>query len=329
MMGLTYNVVPAAKRRIRLVVIATAAGTLCACGASGSSHITASSAASSGELGSAPPARSQSTGPGATPPSSNDSSQPAAAGSSPAGPRYFELNQQFSGFNSGTTDVTASEEQSAYAHVLFGISPGGTSQVIDGNLSATPVPANVTANSDGCTSIGYSEQTSSATVQFSGTLNNGTMQATVNVSVIGGDVVDNTEYLGASSGTVTFSTPISMVSLDDIPDPPTGGTCAYSSDYGVDASWTPPAQGAAVSGYDIYELVSAVNPPLFDIGHISQADMDDESATTHAHDADVLSYLIYSIGPTGLDSLTPLTLTFSSIAAGILGPNPEASCSGS
>jgi len=203
------------------------------------------------------------------------------------------------------------------------------SQVIDGNLSADPVAATVTPNSDGSTGITYSAQTSSATVQFTGKLDNGTMSATVALSVIGGDVIDGTEYLGSSSGNITFTAPVSTVSPGDIPYPPTGGYCAYSSDEGVDASWTPPAQRPGVSSYDVYELVSAENPPLFYLGHVNQASMADESEITHENDADVLSYLIYSIGPTGLDSLTPLTLTFSSIPAGIFGPNAQASCSGS
>ena len=188
--------------------------------------------------------------------------------------------------------------------------PDGPSSAIDGNLSATPVPLTVTANSDGSTTIGYSEQTSNASLQFTGTLNNGTISATVTVNMSGGDVVDGTEYLGDGTGTVQFTAPVSTVSPDDVPAPPAGGYCAYSTDDGIDANWTPPSEGPSVSSYHVYEVNSNAASLVTYLGEANQAGMDDESGLTRATDADALSYLIYSIGPTGVDSLTPLTLTF-------------------
>jgi hypothetical protein len=321
--------------RVRVVagaslILVTAA--LAACGSGGSSAAGPVAQASSAAPapGSASAAASSSPSfTGSAPASASWTPSASPSTSSPAAPQEFELNQSFNDFQT-TTDLTADEEQSSYQHVLFEINPGGSSYVIDGNLSPTPVPATVTANSDGSTGISYSEQVSSmasTSVSFQGTLTGSTMQATVNVDQSGGDVVDHTEYLGASSGSASFTTTISPVSPDDIPAPPAGGTCGFSSDYGVTLSWSPPSQGPSVSDYDLYESVAGLAPPVFYLTRVNGTSYDDESAVTKGHDADVLPYYVYAVGPTGIESLTPLVLTLSSLPAGLNGAAPQAFCS--
>jgi hypothetical protein len=237
-----------------------------------------------------------SAAPESAPESASASFSPSASASS-SSPYGFELNQSFNGFPA-TTDLTVGEEQGAFEHVLFEINPGGSSYVIDGNLSETPVPATVTANSDGSTGITYSEQVSglaSSSVSFQGTLSGSTMSATVNVDQSGGDVADHTEYLGASSGSASFTTTISTVSPDDVPAPPADGTCGFSSDDGVVLSWSPPSQGPSVSDYDLYESVAGLEPPVFYVNRVNGTSYDDESAVTKGHDADILPYYVYAV----------------------------------
>jgi hypothetical protein len=297
----------AARSRLPIVIVIAAVGALCACGANDSSAAAFSQTSSASTAGTSAPVSQPSS---AQPSSAPASAQQVAATSSAPASYDFELNQQFTSFSS-SNEVTQAEEENAYSHVLFIVNPpNGSSSVIDGNLSATPVPLTVTPNPDGSTTISYSEQTSNASVQFSGTLNNGVMSATVAVNMWGGDVVDGTEYFGDGTGTVTFTGPVSTVSPDDVPAPPTGGYCAYSSDYGIDASWTPPSEGPSVSAYHVYEVNSNAASLVTYLGQADQAGMDDESGLTKGTDADALSYLVYSIGPTGIDSLTPLDLTF-------------------
>jgi hypothetical protein len=293
-----------------IVILIGIAGLLCACGGGATPQSApTSSSSSSGGLNSAPPTTTvPSTESGSPPPPSPASSSDDGSGS-PTSPFDFELNQQFTSFQS-SDDLTQSQEENAYEHVLFMVDPGGSSSVIDGNLSASAVPLDVTVNSDGSLTIGYSEQTSSASLQFTGTLDNGTVTAQVSISTYGGNVVDGTEYFGAGTGTVTFTAPVSVVSADDLPAPPTGGSCAYSSDDGVEASWTPPSQGPAVSSYDVYQVNSNTAALVIYLGRVNGPGIDDESQITHLTDADALSYLVYSVGPTGLDGLAPLSLTF-------------------
>jgi hypothetical protein len=309
------------RTRLRALVTVAAVGALCACGANSSSQ-TASSSALGGNPGpvssaASSPAGSQSTSAPATGGSASPSAaggnadgSPSAAPSSAPASYDFELNQLFTSFRS-SNEVTQAEEENAYDHVLFIINPpGGTSSVIDGNLSATPVPLTVNADSGSGVTLGYSEQTSNASLQFSGTLDNGIMTATVTISMYGGNVVDGTEYLGDGSGTIVFTAPASAVSPDDVPAPPTGGYCSYSSDDGIDANWTPPTEGPQVSAYHVYEVNTNTASLVTYLGAVNMPGMDDESGITKLTDADALSYLIYSIGPSGVDSLVPLTLTF-------------------
>jgi hypothetical protein len=305
-----------------------AVAVLAACGSGGPS--TAAGPDGPGASSAAPAAESASAVASSSPSfagSASASFSPSAS-ASPSSPYEFELNQSFNGFQT-TTDLTAGEEQGAFEHVLFEINPGGSSYVVDGNLSPTPVPATVTANSDGSTGISYSEQVSglaSSGVSFQGTLSGSTMSATVNVDQSGGDVVDHTEYLGASSGSASFTTTISTVSPDDVPAPPADGTCGFSSDDGVVLSWSPPSQGPSVSDYDIYESVAGLEPPVFYVNRVNGTSYDDESAVTKGHDADVLPYYVYAVGPTGIESLVPLVLTLSSLPD-LNGGGLQASCS--
>lgn len=116
-----------------------------------------------------------------------------------------------------------------------------------------------------------------------------------NVDQSGGDVADHTEYLGASSGSASFTTTISTVSPDDVPAPPADGTCGFSSDDGVVLSWSPPSQGPSVSDYDLYESVAGLEPPVFYVNRVNGTSYDDESAVTKGHDADILPYYVYAV----------------------------------
>jgi hypothetical protein len=306
-----------------------AVAVLAACSSSGPSTVARAEGQAASSAGPAPESASAVASSSPSFAGSASASWSPSASASTSSPYDFELSQSFNGFQS-TTDLTADEEQSAFEHVLFEINPGGSSYVIDGNLSETPVPATVTANSDGSTGITYSEQVSgmaSTSVSFQGTLSGSTMNATVNVDMSGGDVADHTEYLGASSGSASFTTTISAVSPGDVPAPPAGGTCDFSSDYGVALSWSPPSQGPSVSDYDIYESVAGLAPPVFYVNRVNGTSYDDESAITKGHDADVLPYYVYAVGPTGIESLTPLVLTLSSLPAGLNGTAPQAFCS--
>jgi hypothetical protein len=224
----------------------------------------------------------------------------------------FELDLPFTSFNSSNA-VTEAEEENAFQHVLFYIDPSGASQsqVIDGNLSGSPVPATVTPHSDGSVSVDYSEQTSSATIDFKGTLTGKTMSATVEVNQIGGDVVEGTEYIGAGNGTVTFTTPINPATYSEIPQPPTGRGCGYTSDYGVDLTWNPPSGGA--SAYDVYAVINTSTTDVVYEGQVSSAGMVDESELAKANDGGTMSYEIYSASSSGLESLTPLYVTLTGL----------------
>ena len=246
--------------------------------------------------------------------SSASASPSATSGSSASLPSagYFELDLPFTSFQSSNA-VTQQEEENAFQHVLFYIDPSGQtqSQVLDGNLSGNPVAATVSANPGGTVSVEYSVQTSSTTLDFKGTLAGRTMSATVEVDQIGGDVVDGTEYLGAGDGTVTFTVPVNPVSYSEIPQPPTGGRCGYSSDYGVELFWMPPSGGA--SAYDLFAVVSTSAVDVVYEGRVSQPGADDESELAHANDGGTMSYEIYSVSSNGLESLTPLYVTLTGL----------------
>jgi hypothetical protein len=275
------------------------------------------SPAASAASASASPAASASASP--TPESSNAPSA-SGGGQSQSGPFDFELAQGFTGF-SPDDQVAAVEEENAFKHVLFEIDPGGTSYVIDGNLSPTPVEASVTPGSDGSLNIAYDEQVggaASTSIQFDGVLSsNGTMNARAVVDQAGGTVADGAEYLGASTGSYEFTGVADKVSPGDVPNPPTGGgQCGWTSDYGIWLTWGAPSQGPAPSGYDIYEFVAEVNPPLFYLGRVTTAGVTDNSGTTRENDASIISYTVYSVGPTGLDSPTGTTITVDGVMPG-------------
>lgn len=292
---------------VLVTAIAVAALGLCAC------------SSGSGGGGNPPPGNQvavSSPGGGTSP----GGESPGGGGGSPAqqSPYDFELAKGFTTFSPDDA-TTATEEENAFKHVLFEIVPGGSSYVIDGNLSSTPTPATVTPNSDGTTSISYEEQTGgvdSTSVQFSGTLSSdGTMMsAQVTINQIGGTVAEGTEYLGAGQGSYQFTAPVADVSAGDIPDPPAGPiTCGFTNVDGAWLTWGPPSGGPPVSAYDIYEFVSTVTPPLFYWGHLTSAGLYDNTGVTEQNDASIISYLVYSVGPTGLDSLTATDITFDGV----------------
>lgn len=267
-------------------------------------------------------AGASSAGTGSPAPSTGDQSQPAngndpqsssGGGSQQSAPFDFELAQGFTSF-SPDDQIAATEEENAFKHVLFEIDPGGTSYVIDGNVSSTPVEASVTPGSDGSLNISYYEQAGGAantSIQFNGVLSNqGTMNARAIVDQAGGTVASGTEYLGASSGTYYFTGLADKVSPGDLPNPPSGtGQCGWTSDYGIWLTWGAPSDGSTPSSYDIYEFVAEVKPPLFYLGRVSTTGVTDNSGTTRENDASIISYTVYSVGPTGLESPTGVTVT--------------------
>ena len=251
-------------------------------------------------------AGASSAGTGSPAPSADDESQQSTLFD-------FELAQGFTSF-SPDDQIAATEEENAFKHVLFEIDPGGTSYVIDGNLSSTPVEASVTSGSDGSLNISYDEQAggaASTSIQFNGVLSSqGTVNARAIVDQAGGTVASGTEYLGASSGTYYFTGLADKVSPGDLPNPPSGtGQCGWTSDYGIWLTWGAPSDGPTPSSYDIYEFVAEVNPPLFYLGRVSTAGVTDNSGTTRENDASIISYTVYSVGPTGLESPIGLTVT--------------------
>ena len=246
--------------------------------------------------------------------SASSSSPSASSGSASALPSAgdFELDLPFTSFSSSDA-VTEQEEENAFQHVLFYVDPSGRSQsqVLDGNLSGSPVPATVTAHSNGTVTVDYSEQTSSTTLDFKGTLSGTTMTATVAVNQIGGDVVDGTEYIGAGTGVVNFTAPINPVHYSEIPQAPSGGSCGYSSDYGVELDWTPPSGGA--SAYDVFVVINTSAVDVIYQGRVSEPGADDESEIAKANDGGTMSYEIYSVSSNGLESLTPLYVTLTGL----------------
>ena len=251
-------------------------------------------------------AGASSAGTGSPAPSADDESQQSTLFD-------FELAQGFTSF-SPDDQIAATEEENAFKHVLFEIDPGGTSYVIDGNLSSTPVEASVTSGSDGSLNISYDEQAggaASTSIQFNGVLSSqGTVNARAIVDQAGGTVASGTEYLGASSGTYYFTGLADKVSPGDLPNPPSGtGQCGWTSDYGIWLTWGAPSDGPTPSSYDIYEFVAEVNPPLFYLGQVSATGVTDNSGTTRENDASIISYTVYSVGPTGLESPIGLTVT--------------------
>jgi hypothetical protein len=143
------------------------------------------------------------------------------------------------------------------------------------------------------------------------------MNARAIVDQAGGTVAEGTEYLGASSGTYYFTGPADKVSPSDVPYPPAGGgQCGWTSEYGVWLTWGTPSEGPAPSGYDIYEFVAEVNPPLFYLGRVTAAGVTDNSGITRGNDASIISYTVYSVGPTGLDSPAGVTITFDGVMPG-------------
>jgi hypothetical protein len=254
-----------------------------------------------------------SSDPGSASPDDNSASS-ASSGSASALPSAgdFELDLPFTSFYSSDA-VTEQEEENAFQHVLFSVDPSGTSQsqVLDGNLSGSPVPATVTPHSNGTVTVDYSEQTSSTTLDFKGTLSGTTMTATVDVNQIGGDVVDGTEYIGAGTGEVNFTAPINPVHYSEIPQPPSGGSCGYSSDYGVELDWTPPSGGA--SAYDVFAVINTSAVDVIYQGRVSEPGADDESDIAKANDGGTMSYEIYSVSSNGLESLTPLYVTLTGL----------------
>lgn len=284
----------------------------------GGSPQASSSAGSGGPAGSASPAASAAAS--SAPASSSSPSASDAGQSQQSGPFDFELAQGFTSF-SPDDQVAAGEEENAFKHVLFEIDPGGTSYVIDGNLSPTPVEASVTPGSGGSLNIAYDEQAggaASTSIQFSGVLSaDGTMNARAIVDQAGGTVAEGTEYMGASTGTYYFTGVADKVSPSDVPNPPEGGgQCGWTSDYGVWLTWGAPSEGPAPSAYDIYEFVAEVNPPLFYLGRVTAPGVTDNSVTTRGNDASIISYTVYSVGPTGLDSPTGVTITVDGVMPG-------------
>jgi hypothetical protein len=253
-------------------------------------------------------------------PSTGSASQTSDDQSQQNAPFDFELTQGFTSFSPPGDQAAATEEENAFKHVLFEIDPGGTSYVIDGNLSPTPVPATVSPASGGL-NIAYYEQVggaASTSIQFGGVLSNdGTLNARAIVDQAGGTVAEGTEYLGASTGTYYFTGPADKVSPDDLPYPPVGGgQCGWTSDFGISLTWGAPSNGPAPSAYDIYEFVAEANPPLFYLGRVNTAALTDNSGTTRGNDASIISYTVYSVGPTGIDSPSGITITVSGVMPG-------------
>jgi hypothetical protein len=320
-----------------MTAVAAVVVTLSACSAAGasvpsipgsaSSGSTSQSTGGSGSTGGGSPASDASAAAGSGSGDSNSDSSAVSPDSnsgtgSPSGSNssastlpsagYFELDLPFTSFSSSNA-VTEPEEENAFQHVLFYVDPSGQSQsqVLDGNLSGNPVPATVTAHADGTVTVEYSEQTSSTTLDFQGTLSGSTMTATVTVNQIGGDVVDGTEYIGAGTGTVTFTAPVNPVQYSQIPQPPSGGNCGYSSDYGVELAWTPPPGGA--SAYDVFAVINTSVVDVVYQGRVSEPGADDESELAKANDGGTMSYEIYAVSSSGLESLTPLYVTLTGL----------------
>jgi hypothetical protein len=142
-------------------------------------------------------------------------------------------------------------------------------------------------------------------------ISGGSIRVTVSIDQVGGDVVDGVEYIGAGDGSISFDAPIVSVNPVAIPGQPGGGGCGYSTDDGVLLSWTPPVGGA--SAYDIYAVINTSFVDVSYQGQSTTAGYDDESGLAKENDGGTMSYLIYSVGATGLLSLTPLIVTLTGL----------------
>lgn len=233
-----------------------------------------------------------------------------------SGSTSYQNNTTGDGSTASTQLDTQTIEDGVIAnlqHTLFAQDGQGNITVYTPDNSS--VAAQVSQNSDGSMNIQFTESTSTVTVNFNGTLAGDQMTATYSELTMGGTTVDDQEFLGGVDISADFTTTVNWVTADQIPDGPSNVQYQYTSDGGVYLSWSPSDSSNAAS-YDVYRYVLGVDAQPQFLTNVTATSYDDESpmALQNAQSIAGISYLIYAVGPTGVESSTYTTINVSSIS---------------
>jgi hypothetical protein len=174
----------------------------------------------------------------------------------------------------------------------------------------------VSQNSDGSTSIQFTESSGSVSVNFNGTLAGDQMTATYAEQTMGGTTVDNQDFMGGVDITADFTTTVNWVTADQIPDGPSNIQDQMTSDGGVSLSWSP-SQSSNVASYDIYRYVLGVDAQPQLLTNVTDSSYTDESsnAIQYAQSIAGIEYIVYAVGPSGAESSSYTSINVSSLAS--------------
>lgn len=258
----------------------------------------------------------------------------AATGSANGSTPYFILNNTLNFTNASGTGATAYQnnttgdgssastqldQQTIKDGVIANLQHTLFAQDGQGNVTVympdnASVAAQVSQNSDGSTNIQFTESTSTITVNFNGTLASDQMTATYSEQTMAGTTVDNQDFMGGVDISASFTTTVNWVTPDQIPSGPSNVQYQLTSDGGVSLAWSP-SQSSNVASYDIYRYVLGVDAQPQFIANVTTTSYADESpkAIQNAQTIAGISYLVYAVGPSGVESASFTTVNVSSL----------------
>jgi hypothetical protein len=236
------------------------------------------------------------------------------------GPTNFLLSNAFSfALAKGTTtdstgansDIDAGTVQTGvtteFKHVLFVVDSHNTIKVYSPGASA-PVSTQVYQHDDGSVVIQYTQVVSSVTTTFNSTLSGS--QITVIYQQTYAGQASTTDPVANAGSTIaaTFTTQVQWVAPDQIPTAPENGKYQLTSDGGATIAWS---AGQNAHGYDVYRLIANVDQQYQLITTVTTTSYSDESASAKQYDhvSPGIGYAVFSIGSTGVENPSDVTIT--------------------
>jgi hypothetical protein len=237
---------------------------------------------------------------------------PASQSSTLQGPTNFLLTTpfNFSSVNGATMDDNGAATPLAASMVKTEIT-GEMKRLLfvvdsDNNLKVyspgeSPVAAHLTSQSDGSTSIAYTQTLDSdagtINIIFSGSLNNGQIAVNYEQQYTPSMLIN----AQASDVYVSFTTQVKWVAPNQIPAAPSNGQSQPTSSGGVALSWS---AGQNAVAYDVYRLISDQDQEFQLLATVKGTSYIDNSQETkqNMNDLKGITYVIFSVGPTGVEN---------------------------
>jgi len=185
-------------------------------------------------------------------------------------------------------------------HLLFAVDSQDAVMVYSAS-SVTPIKAQILQRTDGGTQISYTQTVnsdgSSVVIAFDGAIlsNRIIVQYEQKYSPLLTSSADATDV------TVTFTTYVQWVPVDQLPAAPKDGHYQFTGSSGVSLAWSASQHAVA---YHVYRLIASVDQQYQLVGTVKETVYNDKSSQVMKSIRTVpgISYAVFAVGPTGVEN---------------------------